>query len=149
LIAWDVVLTGSFLLSIPVCPVWFLASLAKNVIQRPGWRCGLVRIAVPVVTPALVLGNNALQWRSANANANRIIDACKEFHAATGKYPGRLDQLVPEYAESVPRAKYCLMFGDFVYFGHTEDWHSVMWYVVPPFGRKIYNFETGTWHYVD
>jgi len=94
-------------------PGLVFGSLVKNVTQRPGWKIALFRTMIPAVTLALVLGNNSLQWQIAEANADRVIKACQEFRAAHGDYPGQLDELVPDYLDSMPRAKYCLLYGDF------------------------------------
>ena len=115
LLLWDAVLSGSFLMSMLACPLWFLVSVAQNAAKQPGWRIALFRIAIPVVTLAIVLANNALQWRIAEANAGRVIKACRDYRVAHGDYPTQLDILVPDYLDSVPRAKYCVMWGDFVY----------------------------------
>jgi hypothetical protein len=148
LLGLDAVISGSFLTSFMVCPIWFLFSILKNAIQRPGWRLALVRIAVPAVTLGLVLANNAAQLRIAEANAPRIIAACEEFHAANGRFPKTLDELVPRYMPSVPRAKHCLALGEFVYW-YSDGKPMLMWYAIPPFGRNIYFFENGRWRYID
>ncbi len=109
LLAWDAAFSGSFLMSLIFCPIWFLLTILKNAIQRPGWRLALLRIAIPALTLGLVMANNAVQLRIAEANAPRIVAACQEFHAANGRFPKTLDQLVPRYMPSVPRAKYCLV----------------------------------------
>ena len=147
LLAWDAVFTGSFLMSLIFSPIWILISVLKNTIQRPGWKIALLRIAVPVLTLVLVLANNAVQFKIGEVNAPHVIAACEEFHTANGKFPETLDELVPRYMPSVPRAKYCLLYGEFLYmdYGHP----MLVWYVVPPFGRKIYDFEQQRWNYID
>jgi hypothetical protein len=148
LLAWDVGNSGSFLLSLMVCPFWLLGSVLNNLAQRPGWSVALVRIAIPGLTLGMALGINELQLRMAYANADRIINACNRFHADRGMYPSKLDELVPDYLASVPRAKYCLAWGEFVYF----DWgdkHMLMWYYIPPYGRENYFLERGEWHFLD
>jgi hypothetical protein len=151
LLVLDVVLSGSFLMSYLACPIWFLISVVKNAIQRPAWRLALLRIAVPALTLGLVLGNNALQWKIAEANAERIIKACEEFRTANGKYPSKLDDLVPGYLKSVPRAKYCLclFWGEFHYWNDEEVHAMLVWCKIPPFGTKIYTFEDRRWGYTD
>ncbi len=146
LIFWDAALSGSFLMSFLVCPIWFLVSILKNLIQRPGWKIALFRIAIPVATLGLVLANNDYQYKMAESNAAQIVTACEQFHAATGKYPQTLDELVPQYLPSVPPAKYCLLFGEFRYW---KDSPMLVWCVVPPYGRAIYNFEERRWNYLD
>ena len=148
LLAWDAVLTGSFVLSCIVCPVWFLLSIVKNASQRPGWILALLRIAIPALTLGLVLTNNAIQFAIAEANAARIIRACEEFHTANGEYPKTLDQLVPEYVPCVPRAKYCVWLGGFFYW-NVDRQPMLVWHAVPPYGRKIYRFEERRWSYLD
>jgi hypothetical protein len=148
LIIWDAILSGSFLLSILVCPVWLLLSGIRGLIRRPGWRVGLFRALVPVLTLALVLANAAVQSNIARANAQRIITATERFHTANGRYPGKLEDLVPQYLASVPRAKYALMFGEFGYVS-TPNSHGIMWVGMPPFGRPFYKFEEKRWGYLD
>ncbi|MCX7424759.1 MAG: hypothetical protein NTW96_03900 [Planctomycetia bacterium] len=147
-LAWDVAFTGSFVLSFLVCPIWFLVSILKNAIRRPGWGLAILRIAVPALTLGLVLANNAVQLRVAEANAARIVAACEEFHAANGTFPKTLDELVPRYMPSIPRAKYCLDYGEFLYL--NLDGHPLLvWCVVPPFNRRIYDFDERRWNYID
>jgi hypothetical protein len=148
LLAWDAGIGGTFITSIIICPIWFLVSVLKNAIQLPGWGIALIRIAIPPLTLCLVLANNSFQRKIAEENAPRIIAACEQFHATNGKYPKTLDDLVPQYLSSVPCAKYCLMYGEFMYW-NMENHPMLVWHVVPPFGRKIYTFEDRRWGYID
>ena len=150
LLAWDGALTGSYLMSSLVCPIWFLVSLLKNAIERPGWGLALVRIGIPVWTLGLVSANNAVQLGVAEANAQRVVTACEEYHAANGRFPKNLDELVPQYMNSVPIAKYCLgPPSSFSYYNYSGGTPKLVWQVVPPHYRKIYNFETRRWSYLD
>jgi hypothetical protein len=146
LLALDVGFSGSFLISRFVCPFWFLGSVLNNAVQRPGWRLALLRIAIPPLTLGLVLANNALQQRIAMANAARIIAACDEFHAATGRFPKALDELMPRYMRFIPRAKYCLAFGEFYY---ANDMKPILIWWTSPYGKRVYDFEEGHWRYFD
>jgi hypothetical protein len=145
----DVVLFGSYLFSFPVCSIWFLVSILKNAIQRPGWKLAIIRISFPALTLALVLANNSVQLRIAESNAARIIKACEEFRAANGELPKTLDELVPEYLPSIPLAKYCLVLGEFRYWNRDEEHPTLTWYVVPPYCRKIYDYEERRWSILD
>jgi hypothetical protein len=149
LLFWDAVFTGSFLMSLLACPIWFLVSILKNTIQRPGWKLALIRVAIPALTLGLVLANDAVQYRIGNANAPLIIKACEDFHAANGKFPKTLDELVPQYLTSIPRAKYCLAFGEFRYWKLDDERALLEWCVMPPYGWKIYNFDDRRWGYLD
>lgn len=148
LLAWDAVLTGSFVVSFIVCPVWFLLSTLKNAIQRPDWKLALLRATIPALTLGVVLTNDTVQLKLAASGAARIIRACEEFHAGNGRFPSSLDELVPEYMSYVPRAKYCLWFGEFLYW-NLDRRPLLAWYAVPPYGRKIYNFDERRWSYLD
>ena len=146
LLVWDGALTGSYLLSLLSCPIWFFLSLLKNTIERPGWGLALVRIGFPALTLGLAWANTAVQLGVAEANARRVIVACEQYQAANGRFPAQLDELVPHYLKSIPLAKYC-MIGRFSYHNFGEP--KLYWQVVPPYYRKIYNFNTRSWSYLD
>lgn len=149
ILAWDVGLSGWFGASLIFCPIWFLVSLLKNTYQRPGWGLGLIRIAIPVVTLGIAWTNNSVQLRIANANAMQVVAACEEYHADHGKFPKSLNELVPQYMRSVPRAKYCVgpWCGFMYYFNQGNA--MLVWYVVPPHYRRIYDFNTREWSTLD
>src|SRR5438552_17240634 len=87
LIGLDAVVAGSMTLSLVVCPVWALVEIVKLLFQLKDWRASLARIAIPVVTLAIILGNAMLQSQIARGNADRIIEACTRYKAASGAYP--------------------------------------------------------------
>ncbi|WP_165227074.1 hypothetical protein [Aquisphaera insulae] len=146
LLACDVAFSGSYLMSIIVCPIWFLVSLIRNAIQRPGWCLALVRIGLPALTLGLVWINTDVQLKIAEANARRIVAACEAYHAAHGRFPEKLDELVPNYMNSVPVAKYCLGPGSrFQYYSKQP----LLWWEVFGFLRRIYDFNTRRWSYLD
>ena len=147
LLALDVGCFGSFLPSLIGCPIWFLGCLLKGMEDRVGWRRIFLRMAIPAVTLGVAWAGNAVQIKIAEANSRRIIAACERFQAANGTFPRTLDELVPDQLPSVPRAKYCLAYGEFLYFNHGRP--MLGWYVVPPFGRRTYDFETRRWSYID
>ena len=148
LLAWDGALFGTCLLAWIFCPIWFLVSLLKNAIKRPGWEIALVRIGIPAITFGLLWANNADQLGVAEANSRRVVAACEEYHAADGRFPKNLNELVPRYLNSIPRAKYCL--GPPSEFAYSNlETPMLYWQVLPPHLRKIYNFHTRSWSYLD
>jgi len=147
LLAWDTGITGSCVASLILCPIWLVASLAKTAIQGPGWKLRVLRAAFPAVTLGVAVANSAFQLRVAETNAARIVAACEEFQAAHGRFPDSLEQLLPRYLPSIPRARYSLLFGEFVYVNLGKP--MLVWYIVPPFGRKVYDFEIRRWRYID
>ncbi len=145
LLALDVGYFGSFLLATIFCPTWILVSALKNAIQRPGWGIALVRIGIPALTFWLVRLNNDFQLSIARENAERVVAATEQYRAAHGKFPQKLDQLVPRFLPSVPVAKYCLGPGGRFYYYENSQTPMLVWQVVTPYFRRIYNFETRTW----
>jgi hypothetical protein len=116
----DVALLGSYLCSGLVCPIWLFVSLLKNAIQRTPSRTFLFRVAMPGLTLAIVLVNDSIQSCIAETNAAKIITACEQFNEANGRYPKSLNELIPEYLPSIPRAKYCLFGGGFHYWNSSS-----------------------------
>lgn len=100
--------------------------------------------AVVLTTWVWLIGNNALAARRAEA----VIAAVRRYEARHQRLPDRLQDLVPEFMPSVPRAKYTLLFGTFIYYP-LERQHLLMWVAIPPFGRQLYNFEKDRWTTLD
>lgn len=149
LLFWDVVMFGSYLMSMFFCPIWLVASLLKNLIQLPGWGIALFRLAMPVVTWGVVMANSDFQLKRAEENAQQVVAACEQFDADHGRFPKSLDELVPEYMPSVPTVKYASgHWGRFIYISGPEN-ALLGWYVVPPYLRKTYDFENRQWRYID
>ncbi len=158
---YDLGFVGAYLLS-GLCTIWFVVAVIRAVLRRPTWRVAAARILTPVVVGLLAFGNHHFQGTIAMGNAAHVIQACERYREATGSYPKRLDELVPRYLNKVPRAKYCLLYGEFWYWGprvfadrtadQTENQTPraiLTWYELPPYGRRIYAFETGKWGYID
>lgn len=143
LIAIDVlILGGYFLISSPVCLIWFPVAIARSLIWRKNWPLAISRILIPVVTLWLttVLGN--VPDRFMQADARLIIQACERYHARNGVYPQTLDVLVPEYLKSVPPG--------FNYYVSKEDGsHAFWWTDIPPFHVRGYSFEKAKWSSFD
>ena len=147
LLAVDGAFHGSILFSSLFCPIWILVSVIKSAIQRPGWGLALARLAIPVVTLLVARVNNEFQLTVANKNAERVVAACEKFRVDHGRFPTNLDELVPQYLNSTPFAKYCLGPGGRFFYSAAQP--MLAWEVFPPHLRKIYNFETRRWSYLD
>ena len=146
LICIDVVACGCYLCSVLLCPLWFVASVVLVFVRRPNRWVAIAWVLIPIATLLLAVANLGLQVSIARTNADKVVRACESYRAANGRLPDRLDQLVPRYLNSVPTAKYCLLFGTFSY---SPTYQFLYWYVVPPFGRMVYGFDNGRWTYID
>jgi hypothetical protein len=143
----DVGNEGCWGLSLLICPPWFLISVAKNLTQRPGWRIAAIRVLMPLLTFAITFGNGNLQWKISDMHAQQVIKACGEYRVVNGRYPSKLDDLVPKYLPSIPPAKYCLTGGTFLYV--NSDGHAMLWWTRYGFYRRIYDFDEKRWGNVD
>ena len=84
----------------------------------------------------------AFNWASnqmARHRANDVVAAVKAYHQQHGAYPKRLDDLVPAFLLSVPRAKYVLGLGEFKYL-YDEARPTLFYVEFPPFGRPTFSF---------
>jgi hypothetical protein len=142
ILLFDVGEEGFYTWSLIACPPWLFMSSIKAIVQQPDWRTCVVRIAMPILTFAIAYGNGELQWKISDINAERIIKACDEYQADNGRFPDKLDDLVPKYLASVPPAKYC-MTGDFKYYSNK------LWWNRHDFHRRIYYLNERRWSALD
>lgn len=84
----------------------------------------------------------------ARESAGSLIVAVEQFHAKHGRYPERLEEMVPEFVAEIPRAKYVVIADRFRY-SRSDSRHSLMYVEMPPFGRRIYTFEDRKWTTLD
>src|SRR5262245_44193536 len=115
---------------------------------RPVRWLRLRNLAVYFAAVMLVFVFNVVNNRIAHARAEQLVTAVKAYHAKYYQYPPSLDALVPEFIESVPRAKYTLIFGTFLY-ANSSGRPFLFYVAVPPFGRPTYSFATDQWTYRD
>lgn len=108
----------------------------------------LKKSAIWLVAVAGVFASNWASNQMASHRANDVVAAVKAYHQQHGAYPKRLDDLVPAFLPSVPRAKYVLAFGEFKYLYH-EARPTLFYVAFPPFGRPTFSFERNEWGYID
>ena len=108
----------------------------------------LVAAGVYFIMAITVLAYIQVNNRRASRKADLLIAACKEYRAVHIAYPEKLTDLVPDFLEKIPKAKYAYSASQFHYVSR-EDAH-LLWYVsFPPFGKRIYRFETKKWGFLD
>jgi hypothetical protein len=100
--------------------------------------------AVVVLTLAWLAANAAMAARHADA----LVAAVRRYEARHQRLPDSLQALVPDFVPAVPRARYTLLFGNFEY-DARQGRHSLMYVVIPPFGRQLYIFEQNRWIWLD
>ncbi len=128
---------------LPALLIWFLLKKNRADVMFGLQKFGIYLLAVGLAV-GLVWGNN----RIALSRSQDLIAAIHAYHAKHGQYPKKLDQLVPEFIDRVPEAKYTGFGREFIYLDYPDD--AVLMYVyVPPFSRKRYRFSTGKWDLFD
>lgn len=117
------------------------AVFTKQVEQR---NPRLARVAIFLGAALLVFGLNWANNQIAQHRAETLIAAIEAFVQKNDRFPEKLDELVPEFIDHVPSAKYTLAFSSF-YYESRPDSHSLFYVAIPPFGRSTYNFEMSNW----
>ena len=110
--------------------------------RKAGWKV-LMYAVLCVVALSLTIASEKL----ARHRANRIILAVERYRAEQGRYPDRLDDLVPRYLAAIPLANYSLL-GDFYYHQDTRHGDASVWLrylTLPPFDGPMYRFDRGRW----
>ena len=62
----------------------------------------LIRFAIYLAAVVMVFGLRAFNTELARERAQRIIAAAESYKAANGRYPERLEQLVPRFIPEIP-----------------------------------------------
>lgn len=146
LVTHDGLIDGSWLLTSVVCPVWLLVALVR-LRRSPAAPWGIARLLIPIVTGLAIVANAVLQRHVATTGAALLVEACERYREAHGDHPARLEDLAPRFVPAVPRAKHCLSRGGFRYSGPPNA--TLSWVDTPPFGRRVYSFDTRQWRTID
>jgi len=126
-----------------------LAFVAWNALrhQRRQSLSHLAAAGVYVAMVAFVWGYNYFNTQVAARRAAVIIAACRAYEAKHGQLPESLDDLVPAFLSSVPRARYTLAASQFFYRKATQpsDASHLLYYYPIALQRRVYNFGTDSW----
>jgi hypothetical protein len=158
LFGMDAIVMGQGFLSVPVVFVAIVVQLglaARHTVLR-NWREALLHVAacaIYALTFLLVWTYILTNRNMAARRADALIAACDAYDAKHGRYPDRLEELIPEFVDRIPRARYVVMWGEFDYYAFptegAERHHTLKYVVVPPFGRRLYHLEERRWSYLD
>jgi hypothetical protein len=114
-------------------------------------RLRAAKAGIYLLAAVSILVTIGLQNRMADRRAVKLGEACLAYRAKYHHYPKTLEALVPEFASSVPVARYGLLGGDsFFYYSQDGDREPMLYYeAIPPFGRRFYHMESRSWGYLD
>jgi len=108
----------------------------------------LARFAIYYAAVVAAIALVAHDISLARERAETLITAVSKYKEKHGRYPDKLEQLVPELVPEILPPKRSLVSSRWYYLASDER-HSLMYVAVPPFERRSYNFESGQWHDID
>lgn len=144
---------SSLVLFLAVC-VQLIFAVAKTIKgNRRRARLHLGACAIYALTFVLVWAYIVANGKMAARRADALVAACHGYEAKYGRYPERLEELIPEFITGVPRARYVVAWGEFDYYVRpaegAERHHTLKYVVIPPFGRRLYQLEERRWSRLD
>jgi hypothetical protein len=116
--------------------------------NRPLLRTRLIIVGIYCVMVVMIMTANRINNGIARDRTEMLAGACEQYKTRYGKYPERLDNLVPEILKTIPSPKYTLV-GDRFRYLSREGSHAIMFVAIPPFGRLYYTLETKIWGSMD
>lgn len=127
---------------------WLIPKAIFLWLKKQSVKPQLYKCLIYFLMALFILGANYLNNQLAASRANQIIAAAEKFNAVNHRYPKKLIELAPEYIEEIPTAKYTMFANGFFYSNRGD--HAFIGYVVmPPFGRRIYDFKSKKWGHID
>lgn len=116
--------------------------------DKPLFKKRLAVCGIYLLMSMLILASNTINNKMARSRAEVLIEACEKYKDINNEYPEKLSDLVPDFINEIPVAKYTQMSNRFFYIA-SEDSHLLLYVAVAPFGRPTYNFEKQKWTYMD
>ena len=148
---WDALIFGLPIIGVFISAVAFLSNgiyaivkLKKNqgdIARKLVWKAGIYLITIIAIFTTVLLN-----VKMAETNAKRVITAVQDYRTEHGKYPETLGDLVPKYFDKVPIASVRLS-GNFIY--KSGNKHQLILIKVPPFLKRVYDFDTNQWQTID
>ena len=147
----DAFFFGQAVISVILCIAGVLYFLPRAIAARRDdarFKLRLSKAAITTIVGFTALGMIVYGNVIARERAESLIVAIEQFHAKHGRYPERLEEIVPVFISGIPKAKYVVIADRFSYF-KSDSRHSLMYVEIPPFGRRIYTFEDRKWTTLD
>lgn len=121
--------------------------VVRYLVLKDERRHRLARVAIFLVAATSVFALNFANNALAKSRADGLVAAVEAFHGKYSRYPDQLQDLDPEFVDSVPLAKYTLMFSEYWYFS-GEDAPMLFYVSFPPL-CPTYHFASAEWQYLD
>ena len=121
----------------------FISRKNKPLLKKQLAACGIYFLMSLLIFASISLNN-----KIARSRAEMLIETCEKYKDKNNEYPESLTDLVPDFINEIPVAKYTLNSNRFYYMSSKHS-HSLFYMAIPPFGRPTYIFEEQKWSYVD
>jgi hypothetical protein len=147
----DALVAGQGAISLVLCALAVLYFLPRALVawrNRTTLTLRLWKTAIVAVGGLAALAFIRYDIAQGRIQADQVVAAVQQFREKQGRYPDRLAELVPGFLPAVPRARWAYSANEFRYVGSSL--HPRLIFVgIPPFDRRIFNFETGGWDVID
>ena len=127
---------------------WFIPKTLFAWKRKNMFAIWALKVMIYSLMAAAILTANAVNNHLAKTRAEHLIVAVNEYKAQYQRYPRTLDELVPELLTKIPKAKYTVLFNNFIY-TNRESHATLMYFDFPPFGRTYYDFNKQEWGHID
>ena len=133
----DVVWTGITGVAL-MCPFWMLAILVRLLIRRRDVLAAVVNLAIAASVMTASVMNSRREERLMEEQLRLVENAICRFHEATGKWPERLESLVPHWIDRLPDTRAIRMLRGYQYIFRDDE---------PP--SFVASTRTGRWQFMD
>jgi hypothetical protein len=116
----DVVLLGITNAAL-LCPLWMLAILMRLLIRRRDVLAAVVHLAIAASVMMASVMNSRREERLMEEQLRLVETAICRFHEATGKWPKRLESLVPHWIDRLPDTRAIRMLRGPVYIFRDDE----------------------------
>jgi hypothetical protein len=121
----------------------FISWKNKPLLKKRLTACGIYFLMSLFIFASISLNN-----KIARSRAEILIAACENYRDKNNEYPENLSDLVPDFINEIPDAKYTLNSNRFFYIS-SKGSHSLFYMKLPPYGRPTYCFEKQKWAHID
>lgn len=128
-------------------PIMIIKALI-NWKNKPLLKKRLAAGGIYLLMSLLIFASISLNNKIARSRADMLIETCEKYKKKNNEYPENLSDLVPDFINEIPVAKYTLNSNRFFYTA-SKGSHSLFYMAMPPYGRPTYSFEKQKWAYVD
>ncbi|MCU7837450.1 MAG: hypothetical protein KZQ83_19690 [gamma proteobacterium symbiont of Taylorina sp.] len=115
--------------------------------KKKEYKMGYIICLIYGTSAGLVFCANYVNNLIAYHRSEILITKIEKYKKDNGSYPKKLEALIPKYIESIPSAKYASM--SRFHYSNSQEFTSLYYVTMPPFGRHSYDFSEKKWDHYD